>query len=437
MRIRNSAFLPLGKGGTDRAASRCTIRIPKAFDSAISASTSSVFEEDQLESTSIGDWEALHGNYILRPPLDQGPPRALLHFLGGAIVGSGPHVSYRYLLERFAAQGYIVVATPYSLSFDHLSTCDAVIDRFERVAPLLARTYGALPVVGIGHSCGALLQVLITSLFPDTPRAANALLSYNNKPVGEAIPVFEEVVVPFFTYVAARNDTSRPSGSQLISTGLELAISAVSGTLPSDELLSKAANLLTPPRLRSSGRSAQDDESGDSPSIRIPPAVRDAYAALVQPSRTLGMETGAIPVLTEVLESLEQVPRLIDEVADGYRDFVPPPKHVRSVVQRAYRARRTLIVRYQDDAFDESDDIEELLNVASQVIRMRRPMIPIDLQRRDLAGFHATPLLAPPLDVAKRAETLLGIDAARETLQYAQTEQTVSEIVQWLGEGNL
>ena len=56
-----------------------------------------------------------------------------------------------------------------------------------------ARQYGAVPVVGVGHSCGALLQLLITSLFPDTPRAANALLSFNNKPVTEAVPFFEEV----------------------------------------------------------------------------------------------------------------------------------------------------------------------------------------------------------------------------------------------------
>lgn len=141
----------------------------------------------------FGDWEELHGNYLLRPSVSQGPPRALLHFLGGAIVGAAPHVSYRYMLEMLATKGYLVVATPYNLSFDHLQTCNAVIERFEKIAPSLARQYGAVPVVGVGHSCGALLQLLITCLFPDTPRAANALLSFNNKPVTEAVPFFEEV----------------------------------------------------------------------------------------------------------------------------------------------------------------------------------------------------------------------------------------------------
>jgi hypothetical protein len=96
-------------------------------------------------------------------------------------------------LEKLANEGYLVVATPYQLSFDHVSTCDAVIERFERIAPMLARQYGAVPVVGVGHSCGALLQLLITTLFPDTPRAANCLMSFNNKPVTEAVPFFEEV----------------------------------------------------------------------------------------------------------------------------------------------------------------------------------------------------------------------------------------------------
>jgi hypothetical protein len=97
------------------------------------------------------------------------------------------------MLETLASKGFLVVATPYNLSFDHLETCDEVIEKFERIAPMLARQYGAVPVVGVGHSCGALLQLLITSVFPDTPRAANALLSFNNKPVSEAVPFFEEV----------------------------------------------------------------------------------------------------------------------------------------------------------------------------------------------------------------------------------------------------
>lgn len=344
------------------------------------------------------------------------------------MVGASPHISYRYLLERLAAKGYLVVATPYNLSFDYLSTCDDVISRFEQIAPLLARTYGPVPVIGVGHSCGAVLQLLITSLFPDTPRAANALISYNNKPVTEAIPVFEEVFVPFFTYVAARNET-RASGSEILSVSLDLAKVATSGKLPPDELLSKACRLMTPPGFEELAR--------EKANVNIPSALRDAYSTLVAPSTTALSNAGIAPVINEILDALQQIPLLIDEVADGARDFIPPPAQVRAAARRSYRARRTLIIKYTEDPLDESEEIEELLKAARQVIRMKRPMIEIDVQRCDLPGGHAAPLLAPPLDLATRAETILGVEAAKEQLLYTQADQTVEELVRWLEESNL
>ena len=64
--------------------------------------------------------------------------------------------------------------------------------------------------------------MLITSLFPDTPRAANALISYNNRGVGEAVPVFDELVVPRFS------DKER-NGSELMKALLKVAREKSSG----------------------------------------------------------------------------------------------------------------------------------------------------------------------------------------------------------------
>ena len=177
----------------------------------------------------VGNWEYAHGNWVLRPPSTEEVPRAVLHFLGGALVGASPHITYRYFLERLAEKGFLVIATPYQLSFDHLQTCDDVITKFENMAPSIARQYGALPVVGIGHSCGALLQLLITSLFPDTPRAGNALLSFNNKPVNEAVPFFEEVFAPFFTSIATQNITQSATSNDLIKVYLKMGKAATEG----------------------------------------------------------------------------------------------------------------------------------------------------------------------------------------------------------------
>jgi acetyl esterase/lipase len=144
-----------------------------------------------------GRWENKFDNFVIRPK-EGIEPSAVLHFIGGAFVGAAPHLTYRYLLESLCDSGYIVVATPYALEFDHIKSADTILERFDRIAVELAREYGPLPVVGIGHSAGALLQTLITCLFPGAPRAGNILISFNNKsPTQGGIPGFEDIIIPF------------------------------------------------------------------------------------------------------------------------------------------------------------------------------------------------------------------------------------------------
>lgn len=110
---------------------------------------------------------------------------------------------------------------------------------------------------------------------------------------------------------------------------------------------------------------------------------------------------------------------------------------MRAAARKAYRARRTLIIEFSDDSLDESDQIEQLLKEAESITRMRRPMVDIDVRRKVLEGGHATPLLAPPLDLAERAEDILGPDTSKERLVYQQASETVEELIRWLEEGNL
>lgn len=105
-------------------------RIEDEMDRSSNTEPKSPQQEDD-ENVSFGKWEYTSSNYILRPP-DEQKPRALLHFLGGALLGAAPQLTYRYLLERLARKGYLIVATPYQLSFDHLNSCDEIIDKFER-----------------------------------------------------------------------------------------------------------------------------------------------------------------------------------------------------------------------------------------------------------------------------------------------------------------
>jgi hypothetical protein len=110
---------------------------------------------------------------------------------------------------------------------------------------------------------------------------------------------------------------------------------------------------------------------------------------------------------------------------------------VRSAAGKAYRARRTLILGYEDDPIDESDEVEEVLREALSITRMRRPMVEIDVQRKTLSGGHEVPLVAPPLDVADRAEDLLGPETSQDILGYRNAAATAEDLIRWLEEGNL
>lgn len=148
-------------------------------------------------------------------------------------------------------------------------------------------------------------------------------------------------------------------------------------------------------------------------------------------------DAGISPLLDQTLDVFEQIPSLIEEVAEGARDFNPPPSSVRAAARRSYRARRTLVIEYDDDPLDESEEVETLLQEAETVMRNKRPMVDFDVQRTVLKGGHATPCLAPPLDLATKAEDILGDDSAKQTLLYRGADETVEELVRWLEEGNL
>lgn len=236
-----------------------------------------------LESIELaGRWEQREGNFVLRPRSKTEEAVGVIHFIGGAFVGAAPHLTYRYLLETLCDAGYIIVATPYKLDFDYVKCADEILDRFDRVAVQLAREVGPLPVVGVGHSAGALLQTLITCLFPGAPRAGNVLVSFNNKEVREAIPAFDELVVPV-----------------------------------TDSILDDAPQ-----------------------SVQFRNAVGNFRAILDSTVDTIAssvlvpgfVENEAVPVLRQGLEILYQIPFVLRTIHSGTRDFIPSPDETKVCV---------------------------------------------------------------------------------------------------------
>ena len=279
------------------------------------------FDVDTVGAT--GRWINKDGNFLLLPVGKDGveviQPTGVIHFLGGAFVGAAPHLTYRYLLESLSAAGFIIVATPYRLDFDYLRSCDEILAKFDAVAVDLASEYGPLPVIGLGHSCGALLQTLITSLFPDAPRAINVLISFNNRPVFDAIPAFEELVVPVSEQIMGEGERSRR---------LRDALQDVRGAFD---------------------------------------AAVDAFADSQLAPAFFGQEI--VPLFRQAVEIVDQVPPVLRQIAEGTRDFTPSPTDTKEVCRRMYRARRTLLIKFDDDSLDESDEIEKVLKGTMGLIR--------------------------------------------------------------------
>ncbi|WP_427159494.1 DUF1350 family protein [Aliinostoc sp. HNIBRCY26] len=137
------------------------------------------------------DWKEIRGNWVLIPP----NPVGIIHFLGGAFVATAPHLTYRWLLEQIAAKGYVIIATPFVNTLDHIAIAKTVLLNFDRTIERLhdsgALRKAYLPTYGLGHSMGCKLHLLVGSLFP-VERAGNILISFNNYAAKDAIPLVEQ-----------------------------------------------------------------------------------------------------------------------------------------------------------------------------------------------------------------------------------------------------
>lgn len=141
-----------------------------------------------------GRWEEVQGAWVLRP--SKGDPVAIVHFVGGVFVGASPQLTYRLFLERLAERGFLVIATPFASGFDHLRIADEAQFKFDRCSrQLRSELPDSLPIFGLGHSLGALTQLLIGARYA-VERTGNVFLSFNNKEATTAIPLLAPVLAP-------------------------------------------------------------------------------------------------------------------------------------------------------------------------------------------------------------------------------------------------
>jgi len=199
--------------------------------------------------------------------------------------------------------------------------------------------------------------------------------------------------------------------------------------------------------------------------VTIPQPLRESLTSIITEPTYKTLNTTGIPsLLTSSLDITQQIPKLIDEVEGGARDFVPTPDAMSSAARRAYRCRRTLLLQFTNDNLDDSEILEGYLKEAESVMKMKRPMITINLERKVLDGNHLTPLLGPSggeswgealeetfgsvfggsgssdsdgRDTEEEDASSSNAKAVRQKLGYEQLEKVVDELVAWLDEGSL
>jgi len=262
----------------------------------------------------------LHDSYIYRPSPSPTPPKYLVNFVGGALAGASPHVFYRLLLEVFARRNYVVVATPFELSFDQLSTADKVSEKFERAREKLSDEYGDLSVICVGHSFGSLAHLLSSSFFPSTFPRRNVLISFNNKNLMDAVPFYDELFYPLFKSVVEKN----------LNRAVELALRGVGeagkGEVVSDELLREIRGLVT-------GEGGGEEEEEEI----IPSDVRSRLTEVIEENveglEVRKSEATSIIALVTIVASL----RFLGSLQNG-------PKLRRTVLCIAYGIRASVAV---------------------------------------------------------------------------------------------
>ncbi|KAM2020902.1 hypothetical protein ACFX16_042987 [Malus domestica] len=278
---------------------------------------------------------------VIHPPAGK-KPRAIIKFLGGAFIGAVPELTYSYLTELLAKDGFLVISVPYNVTFDHVQAARQVYERFSGCldnilasglpnSNLSAAQLAQLPVFSVGHSNGALLQVLAGSYFSDKVPKANAIIAYNNRPATEAVPYFEQL---------------GPLVNQMVPIIEASPVSSVART-----------------------------------------ASGDAWKALI------GAAGAMLPdnqeTLSSVTKFVDQLPSVLNEVAQGISEFRPTPPENRDFCKSSYNVKHTLLVKFNFDAIDETDTLEETL-------KPRVESIGGTLEKVEISGNHITPCVQEP-----------------------------------------
>ncbi|XP_077236463.1 uncharacterized protein LOC143877981 isoform X2 [Tasmannia lanceolata] len=267
-----------------------------------------------------------------------GPSKKMVSngYVGGDTYKNKIYTSH--LIYLLAKEGFLIVSVLYNVTFDHAQAAREVYEKFHVCMdklltsglPCANLTVGDLfhlPIYSVGHSNGALLQLLTGSYFSEKIPKANAIISYNNKSASEAVPYFEQ---------------------------LGPVVRQLTPIMEASPLFAMARN-----------------------------ASGDLWKALLDSTREVIREYDQ-EAMVSLTKFVDQLPSVMNQVTQGISEFMPTPSENRDFCKKSYNVSRTLLVKFSFDAIDESDLLEDIL-------RPRVESIGGTLEKVSLSGNHLTP----------------------------------------------
>jgi hypothetical protein len=272
-------------------------------------------------------WEKVADAWVRLPP---GRAWGVVHFIGGAVLGSYPHIAYDAFLTRVCEDaGVVVVATPYELGVDHAAVASSCGASFDAAWASVAAREGydptVAPVFAAGHSLGCKLQLITSCGGTSNPGRG-----------GEGSSADVDAAGP------------RRAGHLFVSFNNATAADSV-------RLLEKFARELIKRRVETAS-------GGDA----------SANAAFENFARNL-------PNLTALAERAASAAGL---------DFTPSPEETVDGARRRFVSPKVKLVTFEDDDLDQNEELEAALRKRYETVVAGEAPV----ERATLPGNHLTPV---------------------------------------------
>ncbi|KAJ6943907.1 hypothetical protein NC652_009364 [Populus alba x Populus x berolinensis] len=98
------------------------------------------------------------------------------------------------------------------------------------------------------------------------------------------------------------------------------------------------------------------------------------------------LENFSPPIMKQVFPLVEQFPPLYMDLVNGREDFSPKPEETRRLIKSYYGISRNLLIKFKDDAIDETSMLAQVLSSEAAISSM------LDMSIRMLPGDHGLPL---------------------------------------------